>query len=156
VRLVDENGEFVGILERDKAIFFAKDRGFDLAIVAENANPPVAKLIDFGKYQYEQEKIARKQRKGKTGELKEIRIGFKISEHDLDIKIKRAEKFIVKGHRVRVNLRLRGREMQFQPRAYEMLAKFAEKLAKISTIESPASKERNQFNILLKPAKSQN
>ena len=81
----------MGVFERDRAIFFAKDRGYDLALVSENSQPPVAKLIDYGKFKYDREKMIKKQQKKKKGGLKEIRISLKISEHDLGIKTSRAK-----------------------------------------------------------------
>lgn len=140
----------MGVFERNKAIFFAKNRGYDLGLVAGNTQPPVAKLINYGKYQYEQGKLAKKQKKKKTG-LKEIRLSMKISEHDLGIKINRAEKFLDKGHKVRINLRLRGREMQFQQKAFEVLEEIIGKLKEKGEVETRPYKERNQFIVQLKP-----
>ena len=150
VRLIDENGKIEGVFERNKAIFFAKNRGYDLALVSENAQPPVAKLIDYGKYKYKQRKSAQKSKKSKN-ELKEIRLSMKISEHDLGIKINRAEKFLNKGYKVRINLRLKGREMQFQQKASESLEKIIEKLKEKGEVETRPHKERNQFIVQLKP-----
>ncbi len=150
VRLIDENGKIEGVLERNKAIFFAKNRGYDLALVSENAQPPVAKLINYGKYKYKQEKSAQKSKKKRTG-LKEIRLSMKISEHDLGIKVNRAEKFLKKGHKVKINLRLKGREMQFQQKALKLLEEIVEKLKEKGEIETKPFKERNQFIVQLKP-----
>lgn len=148
--MIDENGQAIGIFERREAIFFAQDRGFDLVLVAPNSQPPIAKLLDFGKLKYEQERAARKQKQKAKG-LKEIRISLKISEHDLEIKISRAIRFLEKEYKVRINLRLKGREMQFKEKAFELLKKITDDLAKIAEIETQPYQERNQFSVQLKP-----
>jgi len=150
LRVIDENGKVAGIFERREAISFARDRGYDLVLVAPNSQPPIAKLLDFGKLKYEREKAIQKQ-KQKTKGLKEIRISLKISKHDLDIKISRAIKFLEKGYKVRINLKLKGREMQFKEKAFELLEKIIDNLAKIAEIEIQPFQERNQFSVQLKP-----
>lgn len=142
----------MGLFERNKAIFFAKNRGYDLALVAENANPPTAKLIDYGKYKYDQEKAIKKQKKKKEG-LKEVRLSAKISFHDLEIKAKKAEKFLEKGYNVKVNVRLRGREMQFKNSALELIDRFAEIVKDKGDMEIKPFQERNQFFAQFKPKK---
>lgn len=140
----------MGIFELKKAIFFAKNRGYDLTLVSQNTQPPVAKLINWGKQQYRLEKLAAKQKKKKTS-LKEIRLSMKISEHDLMIKSKKASNFLEKGHRVKVSLRLKGREMQFRDKAFEVLEKLTEDLKEIGEIEVKPYRERNQFIAQYKP-----
>ena len=120
-----------------------------MALVASNVNPPVAKLIDYGKYRYQQKKLAKKQRK-KEG-LKEIRLSLKISEHDLGIKAKKTEKFLEKGYKVRINLRLKGREMQFKGKAFELLNQFVDNLKEKAVAETRPYQERKQFITQLKP-----
>ena len=111
VQTIDENGKNLGILDTSKAIELAKEKGLDLVEISSKTNPPICKIIDYGKYQYMQEKKERKQKvKQKRVELKQIRIGFTTSSHDLGIKAKQIEKFLKDGHKVRVDMRLRGRE----------------------------------------------
>jgi len=142
----------VGTFEIKKAIFFAKDRGYDLVLVAPRAQPPVAKLLDYGKFKYQQEKLLQKQKKkSKVAELKEIRFSLKISPHDLEIKTKKALKFLEKGHKVRLNLRLMGREMQFQSKAIEFLSKIIEDLKEKGELETRPKREKNQFFAQIKP-----
>ena len=106
-----ENGESLGTMEIMAALQAARDKGLDLVEIAANANPPVAKIIDLGKYLYQQEKKAREQKtKQKTVELKLIKIGPSISEHDALTKVKKLEEFIREGHQVEINMFLRGRE----------------------------------------------
>jgi translation initiation factor IF-3 len=134
----------VGIFELSRAIFFAKEKGCDLALVSEDAQPPVAKLVDYGKLQYRQEKLAQKSKKQKHG-LKEIRLSLKISEHDLEIKTKRAEQFLAEGYKVKINVKLMGREMQFKEKVYSLLEKVVKNLEEKGTVETPPYQERNQF-----------
>jgi translation initiation factor IF-3 len=137
-----------GIFELSRAIFFAKEHGCDLALVSENTTPPVAKLVDYGKLQYRKEKMAQKQKKQKHGQ-KEIRVSLKISPHDLEIKTKRASQFLTEGYKVKINLRLMGREMQFRSKAYDVLNSVIDGLSDVSDVETPPFQERNQFNCQL-------
>jgi len=115
----------LGILDTSKAIELAKEKELDLVEISNKTQPPICKIIDFGKYQYIQEKKERKQKaKQRKIELKEIRIGFTTSSHDLEIKAKQAEKFLKQGHKVRVELRLRGREKTHGDLAREKLESF--------------------------------
>lgn len=115
----------MGILDTSKAIELAKEKELDLVEISNKTQPPICKIIDFGKYQYIQEKKERKQKaKQRKIELKEIRIGFTTSSHDLEIKAKQAEKFLKQGHKVRVELRLRGREKTHGDLAREKLESF--------------------------------
>jgi len=119
VQVIDENGKNLGILDTSKAIELAKERGLDLVEISSKTQPPICKIIDYGKYQYIREKKERKQKaKQRKLELKQIRIGFTTSVHDLGIKAKQIEKFLGEGHKVKIDLKLRGRE-----RAHDDLAK---------------------------------
>jgi len=107
---VDEEGKQLGVIPLEKAIQIAKDRGLDLIQVTEKVDPPVCKITDYGKYQYQKEKKEKKTKKQKGGELKGIRLTFNISQHDLETRVRLAAKFLQKGDRVRVELPLRGRQ----------------------------------------------
>ncbi|MFZ5559694.1 MAG: translation initiation factor IF-3 [Patescibacteria group bacterium] len=125
VQVIDENGKNLGILDTSKAIEIAKERELDLVEISSKTQPPICKIINYGKYQYLQEKKERKQKaKQRRAELKEIRIGFTTSVHDLEIKAKQIEKFLKEGHKVKIDLRLRGREKAHGDLAKEKLEKF--------------------------------
>ena len=129
VRLIDETGKQLGVLPLAEALNLAKERGFDLIQVTERLEPPVCKLGGYGKYLYQQEKKAKETKKQDSGELKEIRLTFTISSHDLETRAKQAEKFLQKGNRVRITLRLRGRQNALEGYAKEKIEKFMEALA---------------------------
>ncbi len=127
----------------------AYERELDLVEVAPNAHPPVCRLFDYSKYRYRLEKQERLQRaKGKSPQLKEIRFGLKIGEHDLLIKINRAKEFLQKGNPVRLTLQLRGREMMFKEKAFALLEK-ARDMAE-SEFEAPPTRLGNRFQVTLK------
>lgn len=127
VRVIDENGKNLGILDTPKALEITKEKGLDLVEVSANVQPSICKIIDYGKYQYTQEKKERKQKaKQKKSELKGIRIGFSTSSHDLETKIKQIEKFLKQGHKVRIEMRLRGRERAHKDLAGEKIESFLE------------------------------
>lgn len=117
----------MGVISRDQAVFLALDQGLDLIEINPNSNPPVAKIIDYGKYQYDIQKKETKQKTHrKTSELKEIRLSFKIDDHDLTTKARRAQEFLNQGDKVRVVVILRGRENIFKEKAKENIGKFVE------------------------------
>ena len=150
VRLIGENGEQLGIMSSRDALKLAKEAELDLVKIAPNAQPPVCKIIDYGKYRYEQarrEKEAKK--KQKVIEVKEVRLSPNIDENDLNTKISAARKFIQKGNRVKVTLRFRGREMSHMAQSKHILDEFAEKLADVSVIEKPAKVEGRSLTLIL-------
>lgn len=133
-------------------MLIAYEKELDLVEVAPNAKPPVCKLIDYSKYLYDLEKQERHQRsKGKSPELKEIRLSLKIDTHDLEIKAKKAKTFLDKGSRVRVFLQLRGREMAFQDKVIPMIDHFKEVTG--AEYEQAPSRLGNRFNAIIKSTK---
>jgi translation initiation factor IF-3 len=120
---VDETGGQLGIMELEKALKLSIEKGLDLIQVTEKVEPPVCRIMDYGKYIYHQEKKNKKLSK-KSGELKEIRLGFNISLHDLETKANLTEKFFKKGDKVRISMRLRGREKAFGNLAKEKINNF--------------------------------
>lgn len=111
VRVIDEAGANLGVLNTSEAITIAKERGYDLVEVSDKTNPPICKIIDYGKYKYTQEKKEKKQHAHqKKSEIKGIRIGLTTSSHDLEIRARQIEKFFKEGHKVRIEMKLRGRE----------------------------------------------
>jgi translation initiation factor IF-3 len=150
VRLIGENGEQLGIMSSRDALKLAKEAELDLVKIAPNAQPPVCKIIDYGKYRYEQarrEKEAKK--KQKVIEIKEVRLSPNIDENDLNTKINAARKFIQKGDRVKVTLRFRGREMSHMAQSKHILDEFAEKLADVAVVEKPAKVEGRSLTLIL-------
>ncbi|SFP91977.1 translation initiation factor IF-3 [Lachnospiraceae bacterium XBB1006] len=152
VRLIGENGEQLGIVSTKEALRMAEDAELDLVKIAPKAEPPVCKIIDYGKYKYEQvrkEKEAKK--KQKTVELKEIRMSPNIDTNDLNTKINSAKKFLTKGDRVKVTLRFRGREMAHMQQSKYILEDFAKAVEEIAVIEkAPKVEGRNMSLVLAK------
>jgi len=123
--LIDEKGKNVGIVETDKALQMAQDKGLDLIEIAPSVRPPVCRIMDYGKYQYKKSKQEKEQRsKQKKIETKGVRISFRIGRHDLGIKAKQAEKFLAQGHKVKIEMILRGREKGLFDMAKEKLNGF--------------------------------
>lgn len=126
VRVVDENGKQAGILELQDALRLSLERGLDLVQVTEKVDPPVCKLMNLGKYLYQKEKKEKDMKKKGGGEMKGIRLSFRISEHDMKTKAKNAVKFLEEGDKVRIELRLKGREKALGNFATEKINKFLE------------------------------
>jgi len=125
VRLVDETGTNVGVVDTVKALAMAKDLGLDLVEVSPKAEPPVAKIVDYSKLKYQEEKERRKEKaKQKKTEVKGIRLSLRISEHDKEVRIKATEKFLNQDNKVKLEIILRGRERQHKNLAREIINKF--------------------------------
>ena len=137
VRLIDDNNNQLGVIETHKGIAMARDKGMDLVEVSPTAEPPVCRIMDFGKWVYEQKrKNKQSHKKQHTVVLKEIRLRPKIDQHDLKIKVNHAIKFIEKGHKVQFTMLFRGREMMFVNRGYEIMEEV------LATMEECAKLER--------------
>ena len=129
VRLIDQNGENHGIIETSKALKMAYDADLDLVLISPNQEPPVAKILNYGKYKYEQEKKAKEAKKKQhTVEVKEIKIRYKIDTHDYQVRIKSIQKFISQGNKVKIVIMLRGREMQHSNLDFDLASRFMEDL----------------------------
>lgn len=129
VRLIDENGENHGVVLTSKALAMADDAGLDLVLISPNQEPPVAKILDYGKYKYELAKKAKEaKKKQKTVEVKEIKVRYKIDVHDYEVRLKNIRKFISQGNKVKIVVMLRGREMQHSNLAFELANRFIEDL----------------------------
>lgn len=150
IRLVGSNGEQLGIMSAKEALKMAAEAELDLVKIAPNAKPPVCKIIDYGKFRYEQarkEKEARK--KQKTIEIKEVRLSPNIEENDLNTKISAARKFLTKGDKVKVTLRFRGREMSHMANSKHILDDFAEALKDIAVVDKPSKVEGRSLVMFL-------
>ncbi|NTU77845.1 MAG: translation initiation factor IF-3 [Chloroflexales bacterium] len=152
VRLIDENGTQVGIIGVREAVAMAEERGFDLVEVAPNAVPPVCRLLDYGKFRYEQSQKEREARKNqKQAELKQIRLMPKTADHDISVKANQAKRFILAGDKVKFNVRFRGREMAHPDIGRKMLEEIAEQLREISIVEQKPLMEGRVLSLLLAP-----
>jgi translation initiation factor IF-3 len=152
VRLVDENGQNHGVVDTRFAIRYAEDRGLDLVEVAGNADPPVCKVMDFGKFKYEAQKKANEARKKqKIIEVKEIKIRPNIDQHDYDVKMRSMTKFLTEGDKVKVTLRFRGREMAHQDLGLKVLERVREDLQELSKVEQFPKMEGRQMTMVISP-----
>ncbi|MBB3899694.1 translation initiation factor IF-3 [Roseococcus suduntuyensis] len=152
VRLIDENGEMLGVLSIRDALYRAYQSGLDLLEISPNAVPPVCKITDYGKFKYEQQKKANEARKKqKVVEIKEIKVRPNIDDHDYDVKMKQAKSFIGEGDKVKVTLRFRGREMAHQELGVKLLERIRTELAEIVKVESMPRLENRQMIMVLAP-----
>ncbi len=150
VRLIGENGDQLGIMSAKEAYMKAQEAGMDLVKIAPTAKPPVCKIVDYGKFKYEQarkEKDARK--KQKTIEIKEVRLSPNIDTNDLNTKVGAARKFLEKGNKVKITLRFRGREMAHMSSSRHILDEFAEQLSDIAVVEKAPKVEGRSMTMFL-------
>lgn len=154
VQVIDEQGEKRGVMSIHDALDLAYDKKLDLVLVAPNAEIPVCKIMNYGKYKFEQSKKEKEaKKKQKTFEIKEIRITPNIEQHDFEFKLKNAQKFIEDGNKVKITVRFRGREMNYVKLGEQVLNKFIEELSDISIPEKkPILEGKNMFIILAKKA----
>ena len=150
VRLIDEEGNQLGIVPTPEALRMAKDKGLDLVEVSPNANPPVCKILDYGKYRFEQEKKLRDAKKNqKVLKLKEIRMQPKIGSGDLDTKAKHIQEFLDEGDKVKVTIRFRGRELAHTELRYEVLNEVLKRLTSAYNIEKPAAMDGRNMSMTI-------
>lgn len=142
----------VGVMSRAEALDLAAERNLDLVNVSPNANPPVCKILDYGKYKYELQKREKEaKKKQKTTQVKEVRLSTFIEAHDIEVKAKTASKFLKDGDKVKVSLRFRGREAAYQAKGLEVMNAFAEACSEISTVEKAAKLEGRNLSMVLAP-----
>lgn len=152
VRLVDEDGEMCGVVSLPDALKKAENAGLDLVEVSPNADPPVCKILNHGKYKYElQKKAAEARKKQKVVEIKELKLRPMIEEHDLCVKLKAATKFITAGNKVKFSMRFRGREMAHKNIGMDVLQRVKEELSPISKVEADIKFEGRQVIMLIGP-----
>ena len=152
VRLISENGEQLGVVKLDDAIERAKDVGLDLMEVASNVNPPVAKIINYGKLKYEEKKKAQASKKKQhVVKIKEMRVRPRIDDHDLETKVSRGRKFIEDGCKLKVTLMFRGREMSRKEIGMDLLKRVTDILEDVAKIDKDASMEGRRMSIILSP-----
>jgi translation initiation factor IF-3 len=154
IRLVDSNGDPLGIVPTKKALELAESKQLDLVMIAQQAKPPVCKIMDYSKYLYE---ISKKEKEAKKNQkvinIKEIRFSPNIEEHDTNVKAKNAEKFLREGDKVKVTVRFRGRETDYSHIGQSLLKQFAEKLSEVCDVEKDPKLEGKNMIMILKPKK---
>ncbi len=152
VQLIDENGKNRGIVKTDIAIEMARDVGLDLVAVSPNANPPVCKILDLGKYKYQaQKKAAEARKKQKTVDVKEIKLRPNIDNHDFEVKMRSVRKFLEEGDKVKITMRFRGREMAHQELGLNLLYRVRDEMEDIAKVESSPRSEGRQMVMVLAP-----
>lgn len=149
MRVIDPNGEQIGIMALQDAIKKAKDDGLDLIEVAPQANPPVCKIVDYGKYKYRQEKKERKQQKSQ--QLKEMRLTSRIDDHDFDTKIRHIKRFLKDEDRVRITMIFRGREIVHMDRGRKMLDRVKEAVEGVGRVESGPIQRGRSLQMMIIP-----
>lgn len=155
IRLIDSDGEQLGIVPMKKALEIAESKQLDLVMIAQQAKPPVCKVMDYSKYLYEVSKKEKEARKNqKVINIKEIRFSPNIEEHDLSVKARNAEKFLKDGDKVKVTIRFRGRETDYSHLGQNLMTQFAERLNTVGDIEKEAKLEGRNLIMILKPKKA--
>lgn len=152
LRLIDSNGEQLGIKSRAEALEIAARRNLDLVLVAPNAKPPVARIMDYGKFRFEQQKREKEARKNqKVINVKEVRFSPTIDEHDFNTKLRNARKFLEKGDKVKASLRFKGRAITHKEIGQKVLDRLAEECSDIAQVESKAKMEGRSMFLVLAP-----
>ncbi|MEL7603456.1 MAG: translation initiation factor IF-3 [Bacillota bacterium] len=152
VRLIDENGEQMGVVANDVAQALAEERGLDLVKIAPQANPPVCKFMDYGKYRFDLSKREKDQRKNqKTVDIKEVRLSATIDLHDLEVKAKSCTKFLQQGDKVKVSIRFRGRQATHGEIGLQVMRDFYELVKELGVIDRPAKQEGRNMYMVLSP-----
>lgn len=152
IRLVDSDGSQLGVMPLQKARELAEQRNLDLVKIAPQATPPVCKIIDYGKFRFEQSKREKEQRKNqRTVEIKEVRLSLNIDTHDFETKRNHAVRFIGEGNKVKASIRFRGREMGHPELGQEIMRRFAESMADVANVEKPAKLEGRTMLMFLAP-----
>ncbi|MCT4606963.1 MAG: translation initiation factor IF-3 [Marinisporobacter sp.] len=152
VRLIDTDGEQLGVVPGRKALDMAMEKRLDLVKIAPQAKPPVCKIMDYGKYKFEQAKKEKEaKKKQKVINVKEVRLSLNIEQHDLTVKANRAISFLSKGDKVKVTLRFKGREMGYTKLGYDVMKKFSELISEAGTIEKRPNLEGRSMTMFLTP-----
>jgi len=155
LRVVDSDGKQLGVIDRLKALEIASQRELDLVLVSEKANPPVCRIMDYGKYKFEQEKKAKEaKKKSHQTEVKEVKMRYKIDKHDYDVRIGQATKFLKSGDKVKCTVIFRGREIQHSNLAETLLLKMANDLEEQSEVQQKPKREGRNMIMFLSPRKT--
>jgi translation initiation factor IF-3 len=155
VRLIDEDGTQLGIVPTREALATAREKGLDLLVVQPDGNPPVARILDYGRYKFDLEKRAREtKKKHHVQDVKEIKMRYKIEDHDFQVKLRSAQKFLTDGDKIKTVILLRGREMQHADMAIDLMNRFADALKDLGMIGREAKLEGKSVIMILSPLPS--
>ncbi len=154
VRVVDENGKLIGVLSRDEALAIARDRGYDLVEISPNADPPVCKIIDYGKFKYQINKKAQEAKKKQTViQIKEIKLRPKTDIHDIEVKAKHIRRFIDDKDKVKISVVFRGRELTHKEVGMKVMEEVLKRVEDIAKIESEPKFDGKSLVVILSPKK---
>lgn len=154
VRVIGETGEQLGIMPSDKALAIAYERGYDLVMMSAQSEPPVCKIMDYGKYRFECEKREKEaKKKQQTVELKEIQLSYRIDTHDFETKVRHALRFLSDGNKVKVVLKFKGREMSHRAMGEELMTKFREACAELGSVDKPPVLDGRFMSMVIAPIK---
>ena len=154
VRVIGETGEQLGIMSSEKALELAYDRGYDLVMMSNQSDPPVCKIMDYGKYRFECEKREKEaKKKQQTVEIKEIQLSYRIDTHDFETKLRHAHKFLSEGNKVKVVLKFKGREMSHMAMGKEIMTKFREACAELGTVDKAPVLDGRYMSMVIVPVK---
>ncbi len=151
LRVIDEEGKQIGVLSREEALRMAADQELDLVEISPNANPPVAKIVDWGKYNYQKTKqLQKSKRNTKTLELKQMRFGLKISDHDLGVKLNKVTGFLEHGHKVKLVIVYRGRELAHKEIGFNLANKVIEQFGESIVVDQPPQMAGKQLTFVIR------
>ena len=154
VRVIGEEGEPIGIMSSDDALRLAYDKGYDLVLMAPQAQPPVCKIMDYGKYRFERDKKEKETKKKQTTlELKEIQLSCRIDTHDFETKARHAQRFLESGNKVRVVMRFKGREMSHMAIGQEIMDKFRESCSELGAVDKAPVLDGRLLSMVISPVK---
>ena len=154
IRVIDNDGSQLGILTPEEARKVAEEQELDLVLVSETAVPPVCRIMDYGKYKFEQEKKAREAKKKQhTADVKEVKMRYKIDEHDYQVRVNQAQRFLKAGDKVKATITFRGREIQHSHLAEELLQRMSNDLQEVAEIQQAPKREGRNMMMMLSPKK---
>ena len=152
IRVIDTDGGQLGIMTPRDALRMAEEKELDLVLVSDKADPPVCRIMDYGKFKFEQEKKAREARKKQhTSDVKEVKMRYKIEDHDYQVRVNQAEKFLKAGDKVKATIMFRGREIQHSDLAEELLKRMAKDLGELGEVQQAPKREGRNMMMLLSP-----
>ena len=155
VRVVGVDGEAIGIMSSEQALKMAYDQGYDLVLMAAQAQPPVCRIMDYGKFRFERDKKEKEaKKKQQTMELKEIQLSCRIDTHDFDTKVRHAQRFLGDGNKVRVVMRFKGREMSHISIGQEIMNKFRESCEELGSVDKPPVLDGRLLSMVISPVKA--
>lgn len=154
LRVIDENGQMIGIISAQEALAIAEQKDLDLVKVSPEANPPVCKILDYGKFRYEMGKKEKEAKKNQaTSQIKEMRTSVRVQDHDLNVKVKSVQKMLAEGDKVKISVRFRGREMAYIDAGKDLLLKIRQLLGESCVVEKEPKIEGRSYVMYVAPAK---